>query len=65
MTDEIRVIRIIEYRGPRVEVEKQVTNSMHGVRILPNGVTITAATLGLYPEILTDALAREESPNGA
>lgn len=71
--DIIRVIRIIQYTGPRSAVEKQVDRSLHGMReITTTGVTITATTLGLYPDILfkgigletKDAFAEVEDPNG-
>lgn len=52
--DEIRVLRIIEYRGPRSWVEKTIAGSIHGTRFVgePNR-TISANTIGLFPEILT------------
>lgn len=49
--DIVRVLRIIEYVGPRNQVEQQVEKSIHGSR-KHNGVTIRAATIGNYPEIL-------------
>lgn len=51
MADEdiVRVLRLIEYIGPRALVEKQVTNSIHGSRVgmagQGKGVLITAVTL--------------------
>lgn len=57
--DIVRVIRIIEYFGPRDKVEKQIERSMHGSRDCGNGVLISVATLGLYPEILKKAMERE------
>ena len=51
--DEIRVLRIIEYRGPRSWVEKTIANSIHGTRFVEPNKTISANTLGLFPEILT------------
>lgn len=50
----VRVLRVVEYSGPRAAVEKQVANSIHGERRLPNGVVIKAASLGEFPEILTN-----------
>lgn len=50
--DRIRVLRILEYTGPRAQVEEQVSRSLHGERRLPNGVTIKAVTVGNYPEML-------------
>lgn len=53
MTEDIvRVLRIIEYTGPRSLVEKQISNSIHGTRCPGNGVIIRAATIGEYPEIM-------------
>ena len=52
MADIIRVLRVIEYTGPRDKVEDQVARSLHGEKRLPNGVTIKAATVGAYPEML-------------
>jgi hypothetical protein len=53
--DTIRVLRILEYVGPRDAVEAVIDRSIHGSRTygLPGReVTITAATLGTFPEIL-------------
>ena len=58
--DIVRVLRIVEYVGPRSKIEVQLAGSIHGQRSPGNGVTIRAATLGLYPEILDVALAQEE-----
>lgn len=49
--DTIRVLRIVEYVGPRDVVENQVQNSIHGQRTIRN-MTIRATTLGSFPEIL-------------
>src|SRR6266852_4890752 len=54
--DIVRVLRIIRYTGPRSKVEKQIERSMHGTRDCGNGVLISAATLGTYPDILEKAL---------
>lgn len=51
MSDIIRVLRVIEYVGERIVVEKQVANSLHSTKTLP-GLTISAATVGTFPEIL-------------
>lgn len=56
MEDIVRVLRIVEYTGPRGAVEVSVANSIHGERriIRTDGVlTIRASTIGTYPEILT------------
>ena len=52
--DKIRVLRIIEYVGPRDWVEKTVEKSIHGTKAMDNGAVIRAATIGGYPEILED-----------
>lgn len=61
MMDIVRILRIIEYVGPRDQVEKQIRNSLHGSREGLPGVTITATTLGTFPEILTPK-PEKESP---
>lgn len=59
--DEIRVIRILEYVGPRNCVEEILMKSIHGAKVIERyssaegtygRVTISASTLGLYPEIM-------------
>jgi hypothetical protein len=55
MTDIVRVLRIIEYVGPRNWVEATVAGSIHGERqVTLDGKLgwIRAATIGTYPEIL-------------
>lgn len=60
-TEEIvRVLRIVEYVGTRSRVEKTVAESIHGSKFMPD-LTISAATIGTYPEILQLA---EEKQNG-
>lgn len=56
--DTIRVLRVLEYVGPRDLVEEQVRKSIHGERVFfstnPQGaVTIRAATVGEFPEIVS------------
>lgn len=51
MSDQIRILRVIEYSGPREAVEEQVSKSIHGVRIC-NGVAIKVATLDTFPEVI-------------
>lgn len=58
--DTVRILRVIEYVGPRDRVEKTVATSIHGERDCGMGLIIRAATLGTYPEILS----QEEEPNG-
>ena len=53
--DTVRVLRVIEYVGPRSWVEQVVRDSIHGEKNLsPKGgkAVIRAATVGVYPEIL-------------
>lgn len=50
--DYVQVLRIVCIHGPRDAVERQVENSLQGTKRLPNGVVISAATLGDFPEIL-------------
>jgi len=69
--DIIRVMRIVEYVGPRSAVEMQVANSIHGMktvsslqlehqglgaRHITREFTIRATTLGTFPEILEAAV---------
>lgn len=49
--DIIRVLRIIEYVGPRNKVEDTVKRSIHGEKVIEE-LTIKAATLGTVSEIL-------------
>lgn len=51
--DIVRVLRVVEYIGVRSRVEKTVAGSIHGERDCGNGLTIRAATVGAYPEIIT------------
>ena len=53
--DIVRVLRIIEYVGPRDQVEHQILKSLHGEKTFgPSGkeITIRVTTLGTFPEIL-------------
>lgn len=52
MGDTVRVLRIVEYVGPRDWVEQTVKQSIHGEKALGTDKFIRAATIGLYPEIL-------------
>ena len=61
--DIVRVLRIIEYIGPRSEIEKVMTRSLHGTKEFRHeagDVTIRAATLGEFPEILEIALIKNQ-----
>ena len=60
--DQIRIIRIYEFSGDRAAVERQVAMSVQGEKSWEwrgERVTIKAATLGVYPEILESALEKE------
>ena len=50
--DRVRVLRVIEYVGPRAWVETTVAKSVHGTEEIGPGRFIHAATVGTYPEIL-------------
>lgn len=61
MTEDIvRVLRIIEYVGPRKRVEESVARSIQGSRDCGCGLVINAATIGAYPEIMDQPLPVEE-----
>ena len=49
--DIIRVLRVIEYVGPRIQVEEQVKRSIHGQKDIGR-MSIRVATLGAYPDVL-------------
>lgn len=53
MEDIVRVVRIIEYVGPRSKIDAQIERSLHGTHDHGNGVKITAVTLGTIPEIIS------------
>lgn len=59
--DIVRVLRVIEYVGPRDRVEEMVKRSIHGEKVMSgrgrSQLVIRAATVGSFPEIL------EESPD--
>lgn len=52
--DTVRVLRIIEYVGPRDRVEETIATSVHGTRNCGRGLFVRAATIGSYPELLTN-----------
>ena len=59
--DIIRVMRIVEYTGPRSAVEAAVARSIQGEKTVGGGefrdkITIRATTLGTFPEILESAV---------
>lgn len=58
--EHVRVLRVVEYTGPRKLVEEQVRRSLHGTRAGYGGtdgpaVAITAVTLNEFPEVLIAA----------
>lgn len=55
MADQVRVMRVLEYTGDRDLVEATIKKSIHGVKTI-KGMTIKAATLGLYPEIIDNMI---------
>ena len=51
--DIVRVLRVIEYVGPRKWVEETVARSVHGTKHFSAPErSIRAATIGAYPEVL-------------
>lgn len=50
--DIVRVLRVIEYVGPRSRVEVAVQHSVNGTKDVGKGLIIRAATIGAYPEVL-------------
>jgi hypothetical protein len=63
--DTVRVLRIIEYVGPRDRVEDVVARSIHGEKRYgqpkDNEVVIHAATIGSYPDILVAEVLQERA----
>lgn len=63
--DIVRVLRILEYVGPRDRVEDVLERSIHGTKrygaSAAEEVQIRAATIGDYPEILS--ISAEDSPS--
>lgn len=71
MSDVIRVLRLVEYIGPRAAVEEQIEKSIHGVRRIGDSqqdghwVRIRATTLGEAAEILSEAEAEAAKQSAA
>lgn len=61
MSDIIRVLRVLEYVGERSEVENTIKRSIKGTQIINTKLTINAATIGDFAEVLK---TKEEEPNG-
>lgn len=65
MDEEVRILRIIEYRGPREWVEDTVRRSIQGTKVLENGAFITGTTLGEFPELVHPTDPKPEpTPDG-
>jgi hypothetical protein len=58
--DIVRVLRIVEYVGPRDWVEQTVAGSINGTRVIAADRHISAATIGAFPEILKKEEANAE-----
>ncbi len=53
--EKVRVIRVLEYVGPRSWVESTLeNNAVKGIKVLGNGATIREAILGDFPEIVEE-----------
>jgi len=53
--DKVRVIRVIEYIGPRDMIEDQLSKSIMGDKyIKETDILIRTATIGQFPEILEE-----------
>ena len=63
--DIVRVIRIVEIRGPRSAVEQQVQLSLHGTRPGVEGCIVTSVTLSEFPETIIPIAEEEATDNGA
>jgi hypothetical protein len=50
--DIIRVLRVIEYVGPRSVVETHLRDVIHGVKKTSDGMEIRTATVGVVPDII-------------
>lgn len=53
--DTVRVLRLLEYVGPREWVEHTLKNSIHGTKEIPSKLgpaVIRAVTLNEFPEIV-------------
>lgn len=59
MTEIVRVLRVVEYIGPRDWVERTIAKSIHGTKFIDDGKMISAATIGEFPEILNKEVERE------
>lgn len=59
MSDRVRVLRLVEYEGPREWVEETIGRAIHGRkqigRIDGETVYVTAVTLDEFPRVLEEA----------
>jgi hypothetical protein len=66
--DTVRVLRIIEYTGPRDWVERQIELSITGTKKIESSkdqvCIIRVATIGTYPEILGPAPVKKRKRKG-
>ena len=51
MNEQVRIFRLIEYTGPRDQVERQIANSVHGERRVRD-IRIRAVTIGEFADLL-------------
>lgn len=51
--DIVRVLRVIEYVGPRDWVERTLEKSIHGTLRISEVTTISAVTVGEFAELLS------------
>lgn len=67
--DTVRVLRIVEYVGPRDAVEEQIRLSLHGERegvmskATGHRCVIRAGTIGEFPEILKNTPMCRDHPD--
>lgn len=66
--DIVRVLRLVEYTGPRDWMEKQIAGSIHGTKIIKKQTAagevecrITGVTLSEFPECLEKARLQEDA----
>lgn len=59
MSDIVRVLRILEYTGPRDRVEKTLAGNAVKGTVKHGELTIREATLGDFPEVIEDGRVDE------
>ncbi len=62
MRDTVRVLRLLEYSGPREDIERMIAErSVKGQKTLPHDrVTIREAVLGEFPELLVRSIEEKK-----